>query len=72
MFENEKEWLNSYKRIETCILNLRSKDNGAERVEGDIEELSNVIKEIEGPDILRILLMEHIEIVVQRKSIFSS
>lgn len=68
MFENEKEWLNCYRRIGASILNLKSKENEKNGLERDIKELSSVIQEVEGPDMLRTILIEHIEIVVRRRS----
>jgi hypothetical protein len=65
MTEEGREWLNSYKEIDIDLSTSRSEKTKRKSVEGDIKELSDVIKEVEGPEMLKTILMEHIEVVVQ-------
>jgi len=65
MTEEGREWLNSYKEIDIDLSTLRSEKTKRKSVEGGIKELSDVIKEVEGPEMLKTILMEHIEVVVQ-------
>lgn len=44
---------------------MRSENPERKSIEADIKELSDAIKEIEGPGALKIELMEHIQVVVQ-------
>jgi len=65
MTEEGGEWLDSYKEIDIDLSTSRSEKTKRKSVEGDIKELSDVIKEVEGPEMLKTILMEHIEVVVQ-------
>lgn len=67
MNEEEREWLDSY--IEKGPSNLRSENPGRKSTEGDIQDLSDVIKEVEGPEALKIVLTEHIQVVVQENNL---
>ncbi len=59
----DREWLNSYR--DKGPPNLRSENPERKSIEEDIKELSDAIKETEGPEALKIELMEHIQVVVQ-------
>ncbi len=63
MNEEEREWLNSYR--EKGPSSLRSGNPERKSIEGDIKELSDAIKEVEGRETLKIELMEHIQVVVR-------
>ncbi|HUV02274.1 MAG TPA: hypothetical protein VMW67_02325 [Desulfobacteria bacterium] len=63
----EREWLNSYR--EKGPSNLRSENPERKSMGGDIQELSDAIKEVEGPEALKIELMEHIQVVVRENNL---
>jgi len=65
MTEEGREWLNSYKEIDFDLHTLRAEKTKRTSEEGDITELIDVIKEVEGAEMLKTILMEHIEVVVR-------
>jgi predicted ArsR family transcriptional regulator len=65
MTEEGREWLNSYKEIDLYLSTSRGEKTRGTSVEGDITELIDVIKAVEGAEMLKTILMEHIEVVVR-------
>ena len=65
MTEEGREWLNSYKEIDLYLSTSRGEKTKGTSVEGDITELIDVIKAVEGAEMLKTILMEHIEVVVR-------
>ena len=67
MIEEEREWLDSYR--EKGLSNFRSENPGRKSTAGDIQDLIDGIKEVEGPEALKIVLMEHIQVVVRENNL---